>query len=329
MAEKRRMAFDSGERVVELAKKNITPRKILTRAAFENAVRVDLALGGSSNTVLHLLAIAHEAGVDLPLDIFDKFSRVTPHLSSLEPVGPYYMEDLHWAGGIPAVMKRLGARIKDNPTVSGRRVKAIIKDVDYIDDDVIRPIKKAHSPEGGLAVLKGNISPEGAVVKRSGVSPKMMKFKGKAKCFDSEDSAMKAIQGGKIKKGTVIVIRYEGPRGGPGMREMLAPTAAIVGMGLGESVALITDGRFSGGTRGPCVGHISPEAAAGGPIALIKNGDTIVLDIPARMLSLDVSVSELKKRKASWKAPKPKITTGWLSRYARVVTSASTGAVLK
>ncbi|MEE8574403.1 MAG: dihydroxy-acid dehydratase, partial [Thermodesulfobacteriota bacterium] len=329
MAEKRRIAFASGERIVDLVNKDITPRKILTKAAFENAIRVDLALGGSTNTVLHLLAIAHEAGVKLPLSTFDRLSKTTPHIASLEPVGKYYLEDLHWAGGIAAVLKRLGSKVKDGPTVSGRKVKQIVKDVTYIDADVLRPLKKAYHKEGGIAILKGNLAPLGAVVKQSGVSAKMMRFIGKAKTFDSEESAMKAINGGKIKPGMVVVIRYEGPKGGPGMREMLAPTAAIVGMGLADSVALITDGRFSGGTRGPCIGHISPEAAEGGLIGLIKNGDEIALDIPKRSLTLNVDDKELAKRKKRWVAPQPKIKTGWLSRYAKVVTSANTGAILK
>lgn len=328
-ADKRRIAFDSGERIVELVRKGITPRKIMTRAAFENAIRVDMALGGSSNTVLHLLAIAHESGVKLPLELFDELSKTTPHITSLEPVGDYYMEDLHWAGGIPAVLATLKDLIKDNITVSGKRIKAIIDSVDYIDRKVIKPVGEAYHAEGGIAVLKGNIAPLGAVVKQSGVTENMMHFIGKARCFDSEELAMKAILRKVIKPGDVVVIRYEGPKGGPGMREMLAPTATIMGMGLGESVALITDGRFSGGTRGPCVGHISPEAMEGGPIALVKDGDTIELDIHNRKLELKVSPEELKKRKDSWKAPEPKIKDGWLSRYAKVVTSANTGAVVK
>ena len=328
-SEKRRIAFASGERVVELIKKNITPRKILTRAAFENAIRVDLALGGSTNTVLHLLAVAHEVGVKLPLETFDRLSRTTPHIASLEPVGPYYMEDLHWAGGIPAVLKRLGSKIKDNPTLSGLSVKKIAGAVDYVDEDVLRPLKRPYHKEGGIAVLKGNIAPLGAVVKQSGVSAKMMRFKGPARVFDSEEKAMKAILGRKIKKGEVLVIRYEGPKGGPGMREMLAPTATLMGMGMGDDVALITDGRFSGGTRGPCIGHISPEAAVGGPIALIKDGDIIELNIPKRSLDLKVSKSELEARRRRLKPHKPKIEHGWLSRYAKAVTSANTGAVLK
>lgn len=328
-ADKRRIAFDSGERIVELVRKNVTPRKIMTRAAFENAIRVDLALGGSSNTVLHLLAIAKEAGVKLPLELFDELGHTTPHISSLEPVGPYYMEDLHWAGGIGAVLKTLGSLVRDNPTVSGKKVKAIVKEVDFVDENVIKPLSQAYHKEGGIAVLKGNIAPLGAVVKQSGVSDKMMKFTGKARCFDSEEAAMKAILAKNIKAGEVLVIRYEGPKGGPGMREMLAPTATLMGMGMGDSVALITDGRFSGGTRGPCIGHISPEAMEGGPIALIKDGDTIELDIPARKIELKVSVDELEKRKKAWKMPEPKIKDGWLARYAKVVTSANTGAVVK
>ncbi len=328
-SEKRRIAFESGSKVVELVKKKITPRKIMTRAAFENAVRVDLALGGSSNTVLHLLAIAHEAGVDLPLETFDRLSRTTPHIASIEPVGDYYMEDLHWAGGIPAILARLKGRIKDNPTVSGHRIKKIIEGVDYIDDEVIRPVRRAYHREGGIAVLKGNLAPLGAVVKQSGVSEKMMRFAGRARVFDSEEAAMRAIMSNRIRSGDVVVIRYEGPKGGPGMREMLAPTANIVGTGLGESVALITDGRFSGGTRGPCVGHISPEAMEGGPIALVRDGDVIELDIPKRRITLRVSAEELKARKAKWKPPEPKIKKGWLARYAKMVGSANTGAVLK
>ena len=328
-SEKRRIAFESGERIIGLVREGITPRKILTRAAFENAIRVDLALGGSTNTVLHLLAIANDAGVKLPLELFDKLSMNTPHIASLEPVGIHYMEDLHWAGGIPAVLHRLKNRIKDNPTVSGKRIKKIISEVDYINEEVIKPIDMPYHKEGGIAVLKGNIAPLGAVVKQSGVSDKMMRFTGRARVFDSEEAAMKAILGKKIKKGDVLVIRYEGPKGGPGMREMLAPTATLMGMGMGESVALITDGRFSGGTRGPCVGHISPEAMEGGPIALVKEGDVIEMDIPKRSLELKVKSDELNKRKENWKPPEPKIKEGWLARYAKVVTSANTGAVVR
>ncbi|MEK6790090.1 MAG: dihydroxy-acid dehydratase [Deltaproteobacteria bacterium] len=328
-AEKRRLAFASGERIVALVKKNVTPRKIMTRAAFENAIRVDMALGGSSNTVLHLLAIANEVGVKLPLEVFDSISRDTRHIASIEPVGDHYMEDLHWAGGIPAVLSRLKDTIKDNPTVSGLRVKAIIAAVKHIDGDVIKPLDEAYHAQGGIAILKGNIAPLGAVVKQSGVSEKMMRFTGRARVFNSEEAAMKAILANGIKAGMVVVIRYEGPKGGPGMREMLAPTATLMGLGLGDSVALITDGRFSGGTRGPCVGHISPEAMEGGTIALVEDGDTIELDIPARRIELKVDDSVLAERRKRWKAPEPKIKTGWLARYAKVVTSANTGAVLR
>lgn len=326
-AEKKRIAFDSGEKIVELVNKDIKPSDIMTKEAFDNAIRVDLALGGSSNTVLHLLAIAHEVGVDLPLSRFDELSKTTPHIASLEPVGPYYMEDLHWAGGIPAVLHRLKDKINDGITVTGKSTKEIIGEVEFIDEDVLHELKDAYHEEGGIAILKGNIAPLGAVVKQSGVSEKMMKFKGKAICYDSEEAAMKAINDGAVKSGHVVVIRYEGPKGGPGMREMLAPTSAIMGMGLGDDVALITDGRFSGGTRGPCIGHISPEAMEGGPIAFIEDGDEIELDIHNRSIELLVDQKTIDERKSKWTKPEPKIKKGWLSRYAKVVTSANTGAI--
>ncbi|TSK08744.1 MAG: dihydroxy-acid dehydratase [Geobacter sp.] len=324
---KRRIAFASGERIVDLVRENITPRSILTREAFENAIRVDLALGGSSNTVLHLLAIAHEAGVDLPLNTFDILSKETPQIASMNPAGEHFMEDLDAAGGVAGVMKQLGDKIHDCPTLMGLSTKEIAASLKAVDDSVIRPMDAPVKKEGGIAVLFGNIAPEGAVVKQSGVGEKMMQFTGTARCFDSEDLAMAAIMEGRIKSGDMVVIRYEGPKGGPGMREMLAPTAAIMGLGLGDSVALITDGRFSGGTRGPCVGHISPEAAVGGPIALVEDGDKIELDIPSRSLKLLVSDEELAARRARWVAPEPKIKKGWLARYAKVVTSAHTGAI--
>ncbi len=327
LAEKKRIATYSGERIVELVRENIRPRDIMTRDAFENAITVDMALGGSTNTVLHLLAIAHAAEVDLPLDVFDQISQKTPHIASLRPGGDYFMEDLHWAGGIPAVLKTLGDRIKDNLTVSGMRIRDIQKRAQVFYSDVLRPIDKPYHPEGGLAVLWGNLAPEGAVVKQSAVSEKMLKFKGRARCFDREEDALKEILGGKIQAGTVIVIRYEGPKGGPGMREMLAPTSAVIGMGLGESVALITDGRFSGGTRGPCIGHVSPEAAEGGPIAYVKDGDEIEIDIPNKKITLLVSDKELEDRKKKMKLLGPKITKGYLARYSKMVTSASKGAV--
>lgn len=328
-ANKRRIAFESGKRVVELVRKNITPRKVMTRKAFENAIMVDLALGGSTNTVLHIPAIAHDTGVDLPLETFDILSRTTPHIANMLPGGAHYLEDLDHAGGIPAVMKRLKAKLNDNITVSGRRVFEIIDSASVVDDDVIRPVEKAYHKEGGIAILRGNLAPDGAVVKQSAVTKNMMKFEGAAKVYDSEEAGMKAISAGEIKAGDVVVIRYEGPKGGPGMREMLSPTATIAGMGLSDSVALVTDGRFSGGTRGPCIGHISPEAMEGGPIAIIKNGDRISIDITRRKIELLVSGVEINKRLSKWKPPRPKITKGYLSRYARMVTSASTGAVMK
>ena len=324
---KRRIAFASGERIVDLVRNNVTPRQILTRAAFENAIRVDLALGGSSNTVLHLLAIAREAGVDLPLETFDVLSKETPQLSSMNPAGEFFMEDLDAAGGVSGVLKQLGDKIKDNPTVMGLSTLQLASTIAKVDEEVIRPLSNPVKPGGGIAILFGSLAPKGAVVKQSGVSQAMMQFEGTARCFDSEEAAMAALMGGKIVSGDVVVIRYEGPKGGPGMREMLAPTAALMGLGLGDSVALVTDGRFSGGTRGPCIGHISPEAAEGGVIALVEDGDRILLDIPARRLDLLVDEKTLEGRRANWRAPEPKIKSGWLARYARVVTSAYTGAV--
>ncbi|MFZ5800710.1 MAG: dihydroxy-acid dehydratase [Candidatus Omnitrophota bacterium] len=328
-AKKERIAFESGKRIVELVKKDIKPLSILTRKSFENAIIADMALGGSTNTVLHLPAIAHEAGVDLPLVLFDKFSKSTPNIVSLEPAGDYYMEDLEYAGAIPAVLKRLMGRLHNVPTVNGRSLRQIAEAATISNEEVIRPLNKPYRKEGGIAILFGNLAPSGAVVKQAAVSEKMQKFLGFAKTFDSEEEAMSDILKGKIKKGSVIVIRYEGPKGGPGMREMLSPTSAIVGMGLSDSVALITDGRFSGGTRGPCIGHISPEAAVGGPIALIKDGDKISIDMSNRRLELLVGKNELEKRKKEWKTPKPKVTRGWLVRYAKLVTSAEKGAVLQ
>jgi dihydroxy-acid dehydratase len=324
---KRRIAFASGEKIVELVKNNITPRQILTRTAFENAIRVDLALGGSSNTVLHLLAIAHEAEVELPLELFDSLAKETPQLASMNPAGEHFMEDLDVAGGVLGVLKQLGIAIRDNPTVMGLSILQLVSSIENVDTTVIHPTSDPVKKEGGIAVLFGNLAPKGAVVKQSGVSSAMMQFSGTARCFDSEEAAMAALMEGGIQSGDVVVIRYEGPKGGPGMREMLAPTAAIMGLGLGDSVALITDGRFSGGTRGPCIGHISPEAAEGGPIALVEEGDRILLDIPARKLELLVDENILRERRNKWLPPEPKITKGWLARYAKVVTSAYTGAI--
>ena len=328
MAKKKRIAYESGERVVELVRKNIKPRDIMNEKAFNNAVVMDLALGGSTNTVLHLPAIAHEAKVKAGIELFDKLSKKVPHITNIRPGGEYFMEDLEFAGGIPAVMKRLLPFIKDNITVSGTNTKALARAADVVDEDVIRPLKKAYHKEGGIAILSGNLAPDGAVVKQSAVDKSVMKFTGRAKIFESEEDAMSAILGRKLKKGDVVVIRYEGPKGGPGMREMLSPTAAITGMGLSSSVALITDGRFSGGTRGPCIGHISPEAAEGGPIAALKNGDKITIDIKKRKISVALSDKEIQGRLKKTKLKKKK-TSGWLSRYSRLVTSASTGAVLK
>ncbi|MHB8712760.1 MAG: dihydroxy-acid dehydratase [Trichloromonadaceae bacterium] len=324
---KRRIAFASGERIVELVRQGITPRQIMTREAFENAIRVDVALGGSSNTVLHLLSIAHEAGIELPLEDFDRLSRTTPQLASMNPGGKYFMEDLDAAGGVPGVLYQLRDRINDNPTLTGPTIMQIVASVASVDEEVIQPISAPVRAEGGIAILKGNLAPDGAVVKQSGVSEQMMRFTGTARCFDSEEGAMAALMEGRVVAGDVVVIRYEGPKGGPGMREMLAPTAALMGLGLGDSVALITDGRFSGGTRGPCIGHISPEAAVGGTIALVQDGDRIELNIPQRRLELMVDAATLEQRRSVWVAPEPKIKTGWLARYAKVVTSANTGAI--
>jgi len=324
---KRRIAFASGERIVGLVNDNITPRQIMTRAAFENAIRVDLALGGSSNTVLHLLSIAREANVELPLELFDELGRTTPQLASMNPGGIHFMEDLDAAGGVPAVLYQLRDRICDNPTLMGLSVAQIAASVASVNEEVVHPVNDPVRAEGGLAILTGNLAPLGAVVKQSGVSEQMMVFEGKARCFDSEEAAMEALMSGRIVAGDLVVIRYEGPKGGPGMREMLAPTATLMGLGLGDSVALITDGRFSGGTRGPCVGHISPEAAVGGPIALVEEGDKVRLNIPDRSLELLVADEVLEQRRVNWSPPEPKIKTGWLARYAKVVTSANTGAV--
>ncbi|MGZ9147329.1 MAG: dihydroxy-acid dehydratase [Candidatus Deferrimicrobiaceae bacterium] len=329
MSRKRHLGYATGHRIVELVRKGVTPRRILTPAAFENAIRVDLALGGSSNSVLHLLAIAHEAGVPLPLAEFDRLSRQTPQLTTVTPAGPHMMEDVEFSGGIPAILNRLLPKLKKNPTVSGEDITAIARRGRVTNDGIIRKVSAPVRPEGGIAILTGNLAPEGAVIKQSGVDPGMFTFRGKARVFNSEDSAMTAIMGGKIRPGMVVVIRYEGPKGGPGMREMLSPTSAIMGMGLGTRVALITDGRFSGGTHGPCIGHVSPEAMEGGAIALVKDGDGIVLDIPKRKLTLDVPAAELVRRRKTWKAPPPKIRTGYLARYARLVSSAGTGAVIR
>jgi dihydroxy-acid dehydratase len=327
-SKKRRIAQASGERIVELVKEDITPFQIITKESLENAIVVDMALGGSSNTVLHLMAIAHEAGVKLDLKKFDVISKDTPHITNLEPAGPHFMEDLEYAGGIPAVLKRLKDKLNNTLTLSGKKTFDIADNARIFDEEVIRPFSRAYHQQGGIAVLFGNLAPGGSVVKQAAVSPKMMQFTGKAKVFNREEEAMQAILHGKIKGGEVIVIRYEGPSGGPGMREMLAPTAAIVGMGLADSVALITDGRFSGGTKGPCIGHVSPEAASRGPIAILKDNDIITIDIPNRKLEVALTQAEIKKRFASWKPVPPKITKGYLARYSKMVSSADKGAIL-
>jgi dihydroxy-acid dehydratase len=328
MAEKRRIAYESGLRVVELVNENITSRKIMTRASIENAIRVDMSLGGSTNAVLHLLAIAHDAGVEFPLELFHEISRDTPHITNIRPGGEHFMEDLEYAGGIPAVMNVLESKLNDALTVSGLTIKEIAASGVVADPDVIRSIDQAYHKEGGVAILRGSLAPDGCVVKQTAVKEDVMIFTGEARVFDGEEIAMKAILNDEVKAGDVVVIRYEGPKGGPGMREMLLPTAAIVGKDLSDSVALITDGRFSGGTRGPCIGHVSPEAMEGGPIGLVKDGDKITIDIPNRKLDLHISESEMKERSSKWSPPEPKIKTGYLSRYAKLVTSAGTGAVL-
>ena len=326
---KERLAYASGRRVVELVKEEINSRRFFRLEAFDNAIAVDMALGGSTNACLHIPAIAHSAGVELPLERIDEISRKTPHITDLRPSGEYFMEDLEFAGGIPAVLKRLKSLLADSPTVSGKTIYQIADEAEVFDEDVIRPIDNPYHGEGSIAVLKGTLAPEGAVVKQTAVPEKAKVFTGRAKVYDSEEEAMKAIMAKSIAPGDVVVIRYEGPRGGPGMREMLSPTAAVSGMGLSENIALVTDGRFSGGTRGPCVGHISPEAASGGPIAYVADGDEINIDIPQRKLDVKISAEELDRRKSNTEIKGPKINKGWLSRYARVVTSAAQGAVLK
>lgn len=325
---RRQLAKRAGHVVMELLKKDIKPRDILTEKAFENAITVDMGIGGSTNTVLHLTAIAHEAGIELPAARFDEISRRTPYIAKLSPAGIHHMIDLNEAGGINAVMKELskkGIIHTDAMTVVGT-VAEKIANAKILRPDVIKTVEEPYRKEGGLAILSGNLCPENAVVKASAVAEDMLVYTGKAKCFSSEESAVNAIMDGKIVEGDVVVIRYEGPKGGPGMQEMLNPTAVISGRGL--KVALITDGRFSGASRGACIGHISPEAMAGGPIAFIEDGDLIDIDIPNRKLELRVSDEELAKRKAAWVKPEPKIKTGYLSRYAKLTTSASRGAVV-
>lgn len=329
-SERIRLAKESGMRIMQLLKDNIRPRDIMTADAFYNALRVDMALGCSTNSMLHLPAIAHEAGISLNLDMANEISQKTPNLCHLAPAGHHHVQDLYAAGGIPALMHELKPLLKcDIMTVTGKTVAQNIENREISDHDVIRPLSNPYSPTGGIAVLKGNLASDGAVVKRSAVAPEMLSHTGPAKVYNSEDAAIEAIYNGDIKKGDVIIIRYEGPKGGPGMREMLSPTSAICGMGLDKDVALITDGRFSGATRGAAIGHVSPEAMEDGPIALVQNGDMIEIDINACRLNILVADDELNRRREKLVKPEPKIKTGYLRRYSRLVSSGMTGAVLK
>ena len=331
-SERIKLAKHAGMQVMELLKRNIRPRDIMTEKAFLNALTVDMALGCSTNSMLHLPAIAHEAGVELNMEIANEMSAKTPNLCHLAPAGPTYIEDLNEAGGVYAVMNELnkkGLLYTDLMTVTGKTVGENIEGCVNKNPEVIRPVDNPYSEIGGIAVLKGNLAPDTAVVKRSAVVPEMMVHEGPARVFDCEEDAIEAIKGGKIVAGDVVVIRYEGPKGGPGMREMLNPTSAIAGMGLGSTVALITDGRFSGASRGASIGHVSPEAAVGGPIALVEEGDRILIDIPNNKLELLVSEEELAARREKWQPREPKVTTGYLARYAKMVTSGNRGAILE
>lgn len=330
--ERKQLGKYAGMRVMDLLRNNVRPLDILTLDAFKNAITVDMAMAGSTNTVLHLPAIAHEAEIKLDLDLFDEISGKTPCLTKLSPSGKHHMEDLHLAGAIPAMMNELskkGLIFNDALTVTGKTIGENIKDILILDNSVIHSVEEPYSSKGGLAILRGNLAIDGAVVKESAVGKEMLKHDGPARVFDSEEDAVKSIFGGNINKGDVIVIRYEGPKGGPGMREMLLPTSAIAGMGLDKDVALLTDGRFSGATRGAAMGHISPEAMAGGIIGLVEEGDIISIDIPNKKLQLNVSDEELAKRRENYVKPQPKITKGYLGRYAKLVTSANTGAILE
>jgi dihydroxy-acid dehydratase len=332
MSARIRLAKQAGMQSVALAKAGLTPDQIMTPQAFRNALTVDMALGCSTNTVLHLTAIAHEAGVPMDLDMINEISRQTPHLCSLSPGGRHHIQDLQRAGGIPAVMKTLAdAGLIDLTvqTVTGQSLGENLSGTAVRDDEVIRPLTRPYHAVGGLAVLFGNLAPDGCVVKQSAVREEMLQHEGPARVFDTEEDASQAIMDGAIRKGDVVVIRYEGPRGGPGMREMLTPTSAIAGMGLDAHVALLTDGRFSGGTRGASIGHVSPEAMQGGPIALVKEGDRIAIDIPAKAITLKVDENELTRRRKDWQAPEPRITSGYMARYAKLVSSAAQGAIVE
>lgn len=331
-SERIKLAKHAGMKVMELYEKNIRPKDIMTEKAFLNALTVDMALGCSTNSMLHLPAIAHEAGVELNLELANEISAKTPNLCHLAPAGHTYIEDLNEAGGVYAVMNELNKKkllYTDLMTATGKTVAENIEGCINRDPEVIRPVENPYSETGGIAVLKGNLAPDSGVVKRSAVAPEMLKMEGPARVFDCEEDAIDAIKGGAIKEGDVVVIRYEGPKGGPGMREMLNPTSAIMGMGLGSSVALITDGRFSGASRGACIGHVSPEAAVGGPIALVEEGDIISIDINANTLNIKISDEEMQRRRENWVPRKPKITTGYLARYASMVTSGNRGAILE
>ena len=330
---RRKLWRKAAHRIVEMVKENLCPRDIVTQDALDNAFVLDMAMGGSTNTILHTLAIAHEAGVAYDLDRINGLSKRTPNICKVSPSSPYHMEDVDKAGGISAILKEI-SRVKGllkfgTPTVTGKSLGRNIVRAQTKDKACIRPLENAYSPEGGLFVLRGNISPEGAVIKTAGVDPKMLKHIGPAVIFESQEEACEGILAGKVKAGDVVIIRYEGPKGGPGMQEMLAPTSYIMGRGLGDKVALITDGRFSGGTRGACIGHVSPEAAEGGPIGLLRDGDIVEIDIPARKLHAQVSDAELATRKTQWRAPEPRFKTGWLARYTKFASNASSGAVLK
>lgn len=325
-----RLAKMTGQKIVELIKKNIRPRDIMTLDAFKNAITVDMAFGGSSNTALHLPAIAHEGNISLPLALFDDISERVPHICNMSPAGPHHLEDLFEAGGVYAIMKELSKKnliTKKCLNVTGNKLGDILKVAATTDRNVIRPLDEPYHEKGGLAVLSGSLAPQGAIVKRIGVDESIWHFVGKARVFESEEEAGAAIMSGKIKAGDAVIIRYEGPKGGPGMREMLTPTSVLAGRGLDTACALITDGRFSGGTRGLCIGHVSPEAAEGGPMAFVKDGDKIEIDLVKKTIDLHVNKTDMEKRRKAWERPEPKIKEGYMARYAKMVTSAATGAV--
>jgi dihydroxy-acid dehydratase len=326
------LAKRAGNAILDLVAKGLTPRDIMTMDAFKNAITVDMAFGGSSNTALHLPALAHEAGLQLPLSLFDEISEKTPHICYMSPAGPHHLEDLNEAGGVYAIMKELSKKglIKgDCKTVGGKTIGQIVEMAVVTDPEVIRPVERPYHERGGLAVLRGSLAPAGAVLKIAGVADNVRKFSGEARVFNSEEETMEAIMDGRVKAGDAVIVRYEGPKGGPGMREMLTPTSVLCGKGLDQACALITDGRFSGGTRGLCIGHVSPEAAEGGPIGLIKDGDRVEIDLDQKSIDLIVNDEELQKRRAVWRRPAPNIKEGYMARYAAMVTGAASGAVFK